>query len=142
MLGRPTNASAALAIVGGALLVLAACSSSTCDLGALPAMPALTSEVIIEGTDAGAAPAPTGGDEAGLWLYKKITIYAPAAANGQIDAVRSMVTGKGFIELGGGKLRQFVDTTTTLVTTAVGTVTRSGTTKLSCSAPTPRPAPP
>ncbi len=103
---------------------------SSCDVGALPAMPPLASEVLIDGVDGGAAPAPSGGDEDGLWTYTKITIFLPPNAQGQIDPSKSKVEGKGFIELRGGKLRQFVDTTTVLATAAIGTVTRAGVTKV------------
>lgn len=106
-------------------------AAATCDLGTLPTMPAITSEVVIDGLDGGgAAPAATGGDETGTWIYEKITIYLPAQAAGQIDPAESKIDGKGFIELGAGKFRQFVDTTTVLATSIVGKVTRAGTTKV------------
>ena len=106
-------------------------AAATCDLGTLPTMPSITSEVVIDGLDGGgAAPAATGGDESGNWVYRKITLYLPSQAAGQVDPAESKIEGKGFIDLGGGKFRQFVDTTTTLSTSIVGKVTRAGTSKV------------
>lgn len=103
----------------------------TCNLGTPPTMPAITSEIVIQGVDGGAAaPAPTGGDETGLWVYTKISLYLGASAEGQVDPAESKIEGKGFIELGAGKFRQFVDTTTVLSTSIVGKVTRAGSTKV------------
>lgn len=104
-------------------------AAMTCDLGTLPALPALTSEVRIAGDDGGAPPAPTGGDAEGLWAYTKITLYLPPAAQGQVDPTMSKIDGKGFIALEAGKFRQLGDTTTVLSTSAIGKVTRAATTK-------------
>lgn len=104
-------------------------ASASCNLGATPAMPALTSKVVIEGGDGGAPPTATGGDEIGTWVYTKITLYLPPQASGQIDPAGSKIEGKGFIEMGSGTFRQLVDTTTVLSTSIVGTVTRAGSTK-------------
>lgn len=102
----------------------------TCELGAQPTMPAITSAVVIQGVDGGAAaPVATGGDETGLWVYTKITLYLPSQAAGQVDPAESKIDGKGFIALGAGKFRQLVDTTTVLSTSIVGKVTRAGSTK-------------
>lgn len=116
---------------GDAIADAEAEAAATCDIGVVPTMPALTSEVVIEGGEGGAAPAATGGDETGLWLYTKISLYLPAQASGQIEPAESKIDGKGFIELDGGRFRQLVDTTTVLSTSVVGKVTRAGSTKAS-----------
>lgn len=100
-----------------------------CELGIVPALPAVTSEVLIEGSDGGIPPTPIGGDEDGLWAYTKINVYLPALAQGQIDPSMSKVDGKGFIELHGNKFRQLSDTTTVISTAAAGKVTRAATAK-------------
>jgi hypothetical protein len=98
---------------------------SSCDLGATPTMPTLSSEFVIEGTDGGTLPTPTGGDETGTWVYTKITLYLPSQASGQVDPAASTIEGKGFMALESGSFRNLVDTTTKLKTTVVGTVTRA-----------------
>ena len=124
----PDAAEASVAADGGAADAGGEAAAS-CDLGAQPTLPAITSEVIIAGADGGTPPAPTGGDEDGVWAYTKITLYLAAAAQGQIDPAASTIDGKGFIELHAGRFRQLADTTTVLSTTAVGKVTRAGVTK-------------
>jgi hypothetical protein len=104
-------------------------AAASCDLGAMPTLPAITSEVIIAGADGGTPPLPTGGDEDGVWAYTKISLYLGPAAQGQIDPAQSKIDGQGFIELHAGAFRQLADTTTVLATAAVGKVTRAGVTK-------------
>lgn len=127
--GADADTDAADAAVDAATGDAATEAGAMCDLGVLPVMPALTSEVVIEGADGGAAPTPTGGDVEGLWTYTKITLHLAAAAQGQVDPAASMITGRGFIELKAGAFRQLSDTTTVLSTSVVGKVTRVGLTK-------------
>ncbi|MBX3191485.1 MAG: hypothetical protein KF819_31105 [Labilithrix sp.] len=104
-------------------------ASASCDLGPLPTMPPLTSEVVIAGPDGGAPPAATGGDETGVWVYTKITLHLPSQASGQIDPAESKIEGTGSIQLDGATFRQFSDTTTVLSTSVVGKITRAGSAK-------------
>lgn len=128
--GGAAEAEAAAPVEAASDAPVEAEATVTCNLGTQPTMPAITSEIVIQGVDGGAnAPTATGGDEAGLWLYTQITLYLPATADGQVDTAESKIDGKGFIDLGAGKFRQFVDTTTVLSTSVVGKVTRAGSTK-------------
>jgi hypothetical protein len=105
--------------------------AATCDIGAIvPNLPQIQSEFVIMGSDAGTdPPASTGGDETGTWIQKKVTVYLPPQAQGQIDPAQSKVTGTGFSEFGGGKFRTFIDTETTIQTTALGKIVQGGRTK-------------
>lgn len=99
---------------------------TTCDVAPLPTnVPAITSSVIIADADGGGVP-PTssGGDEKGVWLYSKVSIYLEASAKGAVDPVASTITGGGWLALDGTRYRTSSSTETTLVTSVAGTIVR------------------
>jgi hypothetical protein len=99
--------------------------AAVCDIGTAPAnVPPVTSEVFIVGADAGTVPASTGGDVTGTWISKKITLYFPSSASGQIDPSKCKVTGTAWQRFENGTAISFSDTETTIATNAVGTLVR------------------
>ena len=113
--------------------------AAVCEVGEGPLLPpALTSEVVVipagGSPDAGAPadaaadadagdggdsapdaatpigpPASLGGDETGVWVYEKVTLYVPASLLGGLDPRSLVITGSGWLELGGGRFRQAAD---------------------------------
>jgi hypothetical protein len=95
-------------------------------------MPSVTSEVRIETASNApspvSAPSATGGDELGTWVYTKVTLYLPPAADGQVNTQSSKIEGTGFVAFEGGRFRQLSEMTTTISTNVIGTVIRQATT--------------
>lgn len=104
-------------------------ASKSCDVGAPPVpaamLPQLRSMVVIAGGDAGAAPTPSGGDPAGRWVMRTVTLHLPMQAQGQVRPDTSAITGTGWLVVEGDRYRISTELELAIDTTVVGRL-RSG----------------
>lgn len=102
---------------------------AACDPGAPPVpeamLPQLRSTVVVAGGDAGAAPTPSGGDPAGRWVMRAVTLHLPAQAQGQIRPDTSAITGTGWLVVEGDRYRISTQLELSIDTVMVGRL-RSG----------------